>query len=522
MDTVSSTLPINLNNLLHGRGVESVRVEFKAAWDPDSTGPQVLKTICAFANDFHNLNGGYVVIGVAERGGHVVLPPTGLSPAELEAAQKWLRGNCNRLDPQYQPLLAPEVVGGRHVLVVWAPASQTRPHRAPDGPRGPLRYWVRVGADTVDAERRGGLVRELIGQTARVPWDDRRALDADLADLHEMTVREHLHEVGSGLADEPEAVEMYRRMGITARVNNHDVPRNVGLLFFAAEPTRWCYGAWIDCALFAAEGTGDVQEEQEFRGGLARQVRNCLRYLSGRSPVHLRKEPDRIETRRWRAWPEVALRESLVNALYHRGYEPDVMEPTKVYLYPDRLEIVSYPGPVAGLEPRHFAPLTPHSSIPTVPARNRRIGEFFKEIGLAEARLTGLRKVAAAMAANGSPAPRYDFDAGRTYFRVTLPAHPEYAELSAIRAAAELRALGDADAAHRLVESAWSAHRTSAALAAELIRSHAARGELDRAQCVLDALTAGAREPEEADRRDEADLREAVDLLKALQRSRNC
>ena len=107
-----------------------------------------------------------------------------------------------------------------------------------------------------------------------------------------------------------------------------------------------------------------------------------------------------------------------MNALYHRGYEPDDPEPTKVYLYPDRVEIISYPGPVPGLEPEHFSL---RSSFPTVPARNRRIGEFLKELGLAEARLTGLRKVAAAMAANGSPAPRYDFDEHRTYFRATLP-----------------------------------------------------------------------------------------------------
>ena len=504
MDAVSNTLPINLTNLLHGRGVESVRVEFKATWDPNTAGPQVLKTICAFANDYHNLNGGYVVIGVAERDGRPSLPPEGLSPAELEAAQKWLRGNCNRLDPQYQPLLSPEVVSGRHILVVWAPASQIRPHRAPDGTRGPLRYWARVGADTVDAEQRGGLLRELIQQTARVPWDDRRALDAGLTDLHEMAVREHLHEIGSGLTEESDAVEIYRRMGITMRVNDHDVPRNVGLLFFAAEPTRWFHGAWIDCALFAAGGTGDVQEEQEFRGGLTRQVRNCLRYLYGRSPVHLRKEPERIETRRWRAYPEVALRETLVNALYHRSYETDVPEPTKVYLYPDRLEIISYPGPVPGIEPEHFLL---RSSFPTVPARNRRIGELLKEVGLAEARLTGLRKVASAMAANGSPPPRYDFDEQRTYFRVTLPAHREYAALTAVRDAAELRALGDADAAHRLLESAWESNRASTALAAELIRSHATRGDRDQAEKVLEGSKEFAAE---------ATLIELTDLLAAV------
>jgi ATP-dependent DNA helicase RecG len=129
-----------------------------------------------------------------------------------------------------------------------------------------------------------------------------------------------------------------------------------------------------------------------------------------------------------------------------------------------------------------------------VPARNRRIGEFLKELGLAEARLTGLRKVAAAMAANGSPAPRYDFDEHRTYFRATLPAHAEYAALTAVRDAADLRALGDAEAAHRLLESSWESNRASEALAAELIRSHAARADLDAARKVLDGFGEHASE----------------------------
>ena len=42
---MSRTLPINLDDLVHCRVVESVRVEFKASWDPKTTGPQVLKTI---------------------------------------------------------------------------------------------------------------------------------------------------------------------------------------------------------------------------------------------------------------------------------------------------------------------------------------------------------------------------------------------------------------------------------------------------------------------------------------------
>ena len=51
------------------------------------------------------------------------------------------------------------------------------------------------------------------------------------------------------------------------------------------------------------------------------------------------------------AYPYVAVEEALVNGVYHRAYDGDP-EPLKVYLYPDRMEITSYPGPPAGLE-RH-------------------------------------------------------------------------------------------------------------------------------------------------------------------------
>ena len=57
--------------------------------------------------------------------------------------------------------------------------------------------------------------------------------------------------------------------------------------------------------------------------------------------------------------------------------------------------------------------------------RNRRIGEFFKELELTEGRCTGIPKMRAAMEKNGSPPPRFSTDEGRTHFLVELPVHPE-------------------------------------------------------------------------------------------------
>ena len=482
---VSLILPINLDDLLHCRGVESERVEFKASWDPATTGYQVLRTICAFANDYHNVNGGYVVIGVAERDARAVLPPAGISEAEVEAAQKWIRGQCNRMDPPYPPILSPESVDGRTILVVWAPASEMRPHRAPSGDGKDRHYWVRIGSETVNAEQRGNLLQGLIQQTARVPWDDRRAQDARIEDLREARVREHLRDLRSGLLEEPNAVTVYRRLRITARVNDHEVPRNVGLLFFAHDPSERYRGARIEVVQFAADRAGDVLEERVFSGGLVDQLRGCLSYLENVSAHHIQKQADRSQVRGWVSYPLPALRETLVNAVYHRGYAEDQPEPTKVYLYPGRIEVISYPGPVPGIEASN---LLPDAEIRPAPARNRRIGEFLKELGLAEGRMTGLPKVFQAMAANGSPVPRFDFDENRTWFRATLSAHPEYEALSALRDAAHLRALGEHEKAFDRIEAAWRARPDSAVLASEMIRLYAGRGETKHARQVLVAF----------------------------------
>ena len=75
---MSSSLLINVDDLLRFRGVDSACVEFKADWNDGPTAIQVLHTVCAFANDIYNLNGGYVILGVEAESGVAELPPRGI------------------------------------------------------------------------------------------------------------------------------------------------------------------------------------------------------------------------------------------------------------------------------------------------------------------------------------------------------------------------------------------------------------------------------------------------------------
>ncbi len=90
-------LPINVEDVLAGRSVEWERLEFTEGWNPEA----ILHTLCAFANDFHNLGGGYVFVGLAEENGRPILPPAGSAPEISDELQKKVIELGNRIQPPF-------------------------------------------------------------------------------------------------------------------------------------------------------------------------------------------------------------------------------------------------------------------------------------------------------------------------------------------------------------------------------------------------------------------------------------
>src|SRR5882757_2592918 len=111
--SMGGKLPLNLEDLLRQRTVEGDRIEYKAGWNPDA----ILRTLCAFANDFENLGGGYVVIGQdCDQDGQPIFPPVGLKANQLDKIQGELLGYCNLIQPPYFPILSIEVFEGRNLI----------------------------------------------------------------------------------------------------------------------------------------------------------------------------------------------------------------------------------------------------------------------------------------------------------------------------------------------------------------------------------------------------------------------
>ena len=102
----------------------------------------------------------------------------------------------------------------------------------------------------------------------------------------------------------------------------------------------------------------------------------------------------------------------------------------------DELAILSFPGPDRSIR---MADLEAGRSV-SRRYRNRRIGEFLKELDLTEGRSTGVPKILKTMAANGSLAPRFETDDDRIAYVIRLPSHPfaQAQEESEVKATGEV------------------------------------------------------------------------------------
>ncbi len=350
------------------------------------------------------------------------MPPAGILPEQLDSLQKEILELGYKITPHYHPVIVPYVIEGRNVLVLWAPGGQNRPYKAPISLAKKSReygYYIRKGSATVQAGHQEEV--ELIGLTAQVPFDDRICHHADLDDLQLPLIRDYLKEIGSELydhADRLDFVQLCRKMQIVDGPDEVIKPRNVGLLFFNEQPNRFFPQTQIDVVQFPEGPGGDVFKEKIFQGPLSRMLKETLAYLHAVLIEEIVvKHPDRAEADRFYNYPFDALEEALVNAVYHRSYE--IREPVEVRILPDHVTITSYPGPDRSIK---LSDLQSGSFI-SRRYRNRRIGEFLKELNLTEGRGTGIPKILMAMTANGSPPPRFETDEDRTYFVSYFPAH---------------------------------------------------------------------------------------------------
>ncbi|MFQ9514381.1 MAG: ATP-binding protein [Eubacterium sp.] len=416
-------IPTNIKTLLSGDVVEWARIEFKETWDPAAS----LKTVCAFANDLDNWGGGYIVIGVEEENGRPVYPLKGVPANKLDAYQKDIFEKCKLLRPAYTPIVGLETYQDKKFIILWCPGGDSRPYSSPKtmAKKNKERiHYIRKASSTVEPS--DDEEKDLFNLANRVPFDDRVNHEADVSDLNITLIQNYLKEINSSLYEKSKTgdfVEVCNDMNIISTLPEYVKPKNVGLMFFSMEPDKFFPYTQIDVVQFPEGLGGDDIIENTFKGPIHQQLRDALRFIKNTIVTEkIVKHPDRAEADRFFNYPYAAIEEALSNAVYHRAY--DEREPIEVRIENDRIEIVSFPGPdrsvtIEGLK---------NYRVSNRRYRNRRIGDFLKELHLTEGRNTGFKKILDALEVNGSPKPEFETDDDRSYFVTRFFIHEGFAK----------------------------------------------------------------------------------------------
>ena len=209
-------------------------------------------------------------------------------------------------------------------------------------------------------------------------------------------------------------------MRITGGFRENPKPLNVGLMFFNDDPEKFFRYARIEI-VDKPNPTGQGMTEMIFKGSLDRQLRDALQYIKNyviKERVY--KVADKAEATRIFNYPYSAIEELLVNAVYHKGY--DIPEPIVVTITPDKMQIKSCPGPDSSITDKQIR----EYNMVADRYRNRRIGDFLKELEFVEGRNTGIPTAIESLSNNGSGLPIFETNEERTYFTVTIPVHEEF------------------------------------------------------------------------------------------------
>lgn len=416
-------LPINIEDLLNKQKVESNRIEFKKGWNPK----EIYHSICAFANDFDNIGGGYILIGVEEQNGIAKRPVVGVNVDQLDKIQREMVGYNNLMDPYYAPRLSVEEVDGKQILVIWAPSGLNRPYAVPTDVHAnhkQMAYYIRYGTSSIIAKSEQ--LDELRDMANKVPFDDRGNPDIHLTDISTTLLRDYLVNVNSRLAKEDltgNLMSVLEQMNLTDGPSENKMLKNVAAMMFSDQPNKFFPYSQVEIVTFPngrEQNPNNLVETPPIKGSVPYMIRETLNYLRTnviREQVIKQKNDER--SLRFYNYPYQALEEAVVNALYHRDYK--VREPVEITIEPDKISILSHSGPDRSIS---IKAIKEAKSLRSRRYRNRRLGEFLKELDLSEGRATGIPTIQDELQRNGSSKATIETDDERSYFLIDIPCHP--------------------------------------------------------------------------------------------------
>lgn len=340
----------------------------------------IKKEIIAFAN----CDGGTVYVGVADDG--TVL---GVENAD-ECALQISNMVRDAVKPDVTLFIHYETLDceGKAVVAVNIQRGTNRPYYLAKKGLRPEGVYVRQGYSSVPATDTA--IRQMIKETDGDSFENMRSINQALT--FEATKKEF--EKRNIAFGQPQ-------MQTLKLVSTDGVYTNLGLLLSEQCPHT------IKAAVFEGTNQNVFKDRREFSGSLMQQLNEAYDYIDFHNQTHATfQKLLRIDTR---DYPEVAVREALLNSLVHRDYS--FRASTLISIYEDRIEFVSIGGLLPGLE---LDDLMMGVSV----CRNPHLANVFYRLQLIEAYGTGMKKI---MGAYENTSVQPEITTTNNAFKIILP-----------------------------------------------------------------------------------------------------
>jgi ATP-dependent DNA helicase RecG len=341
---------------------------------------EIKKEILAFANS----GGGSIYIGVKDDG-----TMTGVADPDGTALQV---SNMVRdaIKPDITMFLHYETIQteGLDILLVTVQQGTNRPYYLAKKGMRPEGIYVRQGYSSVPATDTA--IRLMIKETDGDRFEEMRSLEQNLT--FEATAQEFSRR----------HVDFAPQQMHTLKLIHHDgIYTNLGLLL-----SEQCMHT-IKVAVFEGTSQENFQDRKEFTGSLFKQLNDTYDYLDLRNQTRATFEKLlRIDSR---DYPEVAVREALLNLLVHRDYA--YRASALISIYTDRMEFVSIGGLMPGIT-------LDDVMIGLSVCRNQNLANVFYRLQLIEAYGTGFGKI---LHAYEDQTRKPLFENTQNAFKITLP-----------------------------------------------------------------------------------------------------
>lgn len=325
------------------------------------------REICAFAN----ATGGVILLGVGDTGEIVGVEDHNRLKSEVQAIARTA-----------EPPVAVEIESVGEVLAVTVPAQHGKPYSFGG------KFFIREGACSQQMSR--AEIREFFYKEGLIHFDETPCERFSLAD----DLTDEVWERFRRRAKIPAELE-----ALAALVNLHLVRdakmTQAGAWLLARDITKFNTGAAVACALFMGTDKVRILDRRGFAEDIYSMIDQVMDWILSKINVefiirHVKRE-ERPEL------PEEAIREAVVNAVVHRDYRSTAG--VHVYLFKDRLEVVSPGGLPAGMteadlgvksiprNPLLFAMLHRMEAVEQIGSGIRRIRHLCLEHGIAEPKI---------------------------------------------------------------------------------------------------------------------------------------